>query len=150
MLIASNRTVGATKSLAATLLLMTKLACALQHVVFLISSEPTNDILRSVQWRARSLYFTQLLSADWLARSFEVDVRIEIVRHEAVGFLGVTESCRPVVAVLLGVRLIRVIEIQVRGLRHDHLEIDVKAFYPFASSADGFKLADRINSGNIF
>ena len=131
---------------------MTKLACALQHVVFLISSEPTNDILRSVQWRARSLYFTQLLSADWLARSFEVDVRIEIVRHEAVGFLGVAESCRPVVAVLLWVRLIRVIEIQVRGLRHDHLhvEIDVKAFYPFASSADGFKLVDKINSGRIF
>ena len=56
----------------------------------------------------------------------DVDVLVDVVGHVVEGLARVGGARRPVVAALLGVRLLRVVEVQVRRVRDHHLSITRK------------------------
>ena len=61
------------------------------------------------------------LPAQWRPHAGAVDVVVDGLRQVGEHFARVGEASRPVVAALLGVRLVRVVEVEARGVAQHHL-----------------------------
>ena len=73
--------------------------------------------------------FLDVVFGQWLAGQLHVRVAIDVVRHEREGLATVQEPARPVQATLLRVRLIRMVKVQVRALRHHNLGNNMSKLY---------------------
>ena len=67
---------------------------------------------------------TDALPADRPAGDVLVDVGVVVHRHEAECAQCVRETRGPVIAPLLPVGLVRVVEIEISGMGHHHLEVN--------------------------
>lgn len=82
----------------------------------------TDNVLRFEETRAVLIIIATNISSGQRQTSISLlDVVVVRHRHEAEHLLGVGEAGGPVIPAFFGVRLRRVVEVQVSCVRHDHL-----------------------------
>ena len=93
------------------------------NVLIVIQAQSlTYNILLLRQISAHSGIRTQFFPGQRFTASFGLNIGKQIIWHETKHFASISEPCGPVETTLLWVRLVRVVEIQVSGLGHNHLQ----------------------------
>ena len=87
----------------------------------------TNDIgsLALLQ-RHTTLRVAHVLFAEWTSEPIHVDIIVDAVRYVVERIARLGESRRPVEAALFRIRLVGHVEVQVRGVRENNLQIKCK------------------------